>query len=284
MIAMATVDAYGNYTYPTVEGYWRRKSVGNGITYYASGVREGSRISFTFSDIEPVFGQYPYDAEMQVVPSGTCTVSGQFKYLSQADSCVFSAGVGLQDYTVNDDLKEEFLEYVYISDVLLRSPWLNIPRTGATGVSIAVAPSKMIQRIGRNIVRDNMRFQRLNTNPPYNYNKFLWSANSDLHILNPNETIEVSAPDDGNTFTLSSLVFSAAQGQEINSSDSNPDVNKTFGVVQAVQFYDSIATNPMYNTGVFITTGMGTLTQLNQHDNLSGILAPEGATISEMIA
>ena len=117
--------------------------------------------------------------------------------------------------------------------------------------------------------------------PNSNYNEFLWYAQSDLGMLNPEIVYEAMPPDDGNVFLASHLVFSASQGQNIGTGV-NPIENVTYDVLAQYAFLDSTSTNAIYNSDKCIFSGQGAKTYLDSGD-LHGILTSEGNSLTMAI-
>ena len=140
----------------------------------------------------------------------------------------------------------------------------------------------MMQRLYPSGITNNQLYLGLLTYPPHNYNKLLWPALSDLETLNVGETMEDIPPDDGQTFLLSNLMFSAAQGQPLPNGSFNPNIIKQYGVKAQYQMYDSVATDALINSGVCMTTKRGTKTILSQED-MSGIMAPMSSSLTSAI-
>ena len=80
------VDKFGNesYTIKGIEDFWRIKSARERTTFYSSGWREGSRISFKFTKITPEYDILPYENHLNVIPSGSCNVVGEMGYLAHS--------------------------------------------------------------------------------------------------------------------------------------------------------------------------------------------------------
>lgn len=277
-------DTYGNITYDksvTPENYWRSYAVKHGITVTISGYRESSRISFDISNIEVASDVLPYQSYKLVTPSGNCTISGEMGYYAQADNSIFTEGIHLVNATLNDDFAETY-NPSYVSEVLKRVPFFTFPVTVSGNVPVLPAPSVMKQREFISGISENQTYHYFNKQPPYSYNKLLWPALSDLETLNPGETIESIPPGDGNTFDLSSVMFSACQGQPLPNGLANPILIKTYGVQDIFQLYDSVTTDAWINSGFCITSGRGTRVELSQL-NLSGALVPRGSPLTFVI-
>jgi hypothetical protein len=206
-------------------------------------------------------------------------VSGQMGYHSQADSAVFSEGFILQDQTENDLIKENIYNPYYISDVIKGLSNFNSP-SGDFNSPLLSAPSVMKIRGDKSKITRDQTYSGINTYAPYNYNKFLWPAISDLKALNPDETIEAIAPDDGATYTNSTLLISASQGQTLSNGGANPDNRKKYVVQQQFQTYDSVATDSAINPQ-FATSGFGKQVVLQQGEK--GVIVPFGATLTDVI-
>jgi hypothetical protein len=279
---LAIVDTNGNFKYPpsaTVENYWKTYAARNKTRVTVSGWREGSRLSFQFTDISVQYDSVPYQTQKIIIPSGECIVSGEMGYLQQADASVYTAGVILEDKTAYPDNELTSLTPSFYSDVLNRLPWM----TGISGEypnPILKCPSVMIQRKNVGIISGDQQYNKLNNFPPYNYNKLNWSAVSDLEFLNEGESLEAALPNDPTTFNQSQVLFSASQGQNLANGKKNPVINQTYDIVKAYQTYDSIAADALVNSGICLTSNYGAQNRLQQSLDLSGVIAPIGATIS----
>lgn len=280
-IAYRVEDAGGNesYSIKDMDEFYRKKTAKENSLIYYSGWREGSRVSFEFVEMEPVLDSIPYESHTIVIPSGNCVVSGEMGYLGQADSAIFTEGVSLVDETTDDLIKENLYGPRYVSDTLKRVPFFDYP-TGDYEHPVLDAPSMMKQRLVSEIISPEQEYSGINTFSPYNYNKFLWPAYSDLKKLNPTETLEDLPPDDGNTFLNSTMLISASQGQDLSNGTKNPDCRKVYTVRNQYQLYDSVATDALINYGYFITSGYGFQTQLKQPE--SGVIVPRGTTLTEI--
>lgn len=281
---LASFDAYGNPTYPegaTVESYWRNYAIKNRQQVVFSGWREGSRVSFEFLDIVVDYDVPPYQSYQLVSPSGNCTLSGRMGYYGQADNCIFTEGVHLVNATPNDEFSEVYNPQ-FVSDVLTRFTGIGLfswPTGNDETAPVLKAPSVMLQRENQSVIEEGQRYIYLLRQPPYNYNKLLWPALSDLETMNPGETMEAIPPADGMTFPNSTMMFSASQGQLLPNGLSNPDIVKSYYVKDIFQIYDSVATDAYINSGKCITSGRGTSVWLTQPE-LSGALVPEGTPLS----
>jgi hypothetical protein len=276
---LGTEDALGNIIYPstaTVQKYWQDYAIKNNVAITLSGWREGSRLSFTISNVKESFDRIPYNSYRVVIPSGTCVVSGEMGYFGQADNSVFSEGVHLINVTEGDTLKNLY-DPQYVSEVIHRVPIFD----GPSGL-ILLAPSIMKQRQNVSGIVDGQEYDSLLREPPHHYNKTLWPALSDLETLNQGETIEEIPPDDGITFPLSNLMFSASQGQLLPNGSYNPNIVKKYAVKSQYQTYDSIATDALINSGFCLTSRRGTNIYLSQ-DTMSGKLVPLGTSLSMII-
>jgi hypothetical protein len=279
---LAKIDTNGNFIYPTtatVENYWKTYAAKHNTKVTVSGWREGSRISFQFTDISVQYDSIPYQTQKIIIPSGECVISGEMGYLRQADAAVYSAGVILEDHTTYPDNEINTFAPSFCSDVLNRLPWI----TGISGEypnPIMSAPSVMIQRTNVGIISGVEIYNKLNNFPPYDYNKLNWAAVSDLEFNNDGETLEATLPNDPVTFNQSQVLFSASQGQPLANGKNNPIVDQTYDVVYAAQTYDSIATDALVNSGICLTNNYGTQNRLTQSQDLSGVIAPIGSTIS----
>jgi hypothetical protein len=282
---MGHFDKFGNLIYPknaTVENYWKNWAFSNKSGINISGVREGSRISFTFTDIEVLYDVMPYQGEPIITPSGNCIISGEMGYYAQADNSIYTEGALLVDTT--DPIQGDFNEYkpYYLSDVLKRLSFLVIP-SGQVNSPVLPFPSVMEQRQYISGIFTGQTYNKILNYPPDNYNKFIWPALSDLETLNPGETIEKIPPNDSLTFTNSSALFSASQGQALPNGLKNPLIVKQFDVSGQYQFYDSIATDALINSGTCITNNRGSISRINTGE-LTGVLTPENTTISMILA
>lgn len=284
--ALATSDAYGNLIYPsnaTVENYWKRYAIQNQQTITFSGYREGTRVMFEIYDVELKFDKIPYQSYELVVPSGNCILSGEMGYYAQADNCVFTEGFRLINGTPNDALASIY-NPSYVSEVLSRMPAsvFTYPTTISGHAPVLSAPSVMKQRENISGISSDQRYTYLLRAAPYNYNKLLWPALSDLETLNPGETMESIPPGDGNTFSSSTVLFSASQGQGLPNGLSNPDVSKSYYVQDIFQAYDSVATDALINSGICITDNRGFQVALSQNE-LSGALVPVGTPLGLIV-
>jgi len=281
--ALATYDIYGNPTYApttTVEQYWRNYAMTHKTNVTFSGYREGCRVSFEFSEISLNYDVPPYQTYQLVVPSGKCTLSGRMAYYGQADNCLFTEGFHAVNAT-EDDPFADLYNPEYVSDVLTRFTGIGLFTwpTGTHTYPVLKAPSVMKQREEELTISVGQNYVYLLKEAPYNYNKLLWPALSDLETMNPGETLEAIPPGDGNTFTASTVMFSAAQGQGLPNGESNPNIVKSYYIQDIFQIYDSVATDAYINSGYCITSGRGTRVRLSQAD-LSGALVPEGTPLS----
>lgn len=285
--ALATYDVYGNPTYApgiSVESYWRRYAIYNRQNVVFSGWREGSRVSFEFLDIHIDYDTPPYQSYQLVVPSGHCILSGEMGYYGQADNSIFTEGIHLINATTNDEFAELYNPQ-YVSDVLTRFTGIGL-FTWPTGIDetapVLKAPSVMIQRENELVISPDQNYVYLLREPPYNYNKLLWPALSDLETMNPGETLEAIPPGDGMTFPNSTIMFSASQGQDLPNGLSNPNIIKSYYVQDIFQIYDSVATDAYINSGYCITSGRGTSVRLSQPE-LSGALVPNGTPLAFIV-
>jgi hypothetical protein len=269
-------DVAGNesYTIKNVEDFYQRQTALDNSTVYYTGWREGSRISFEFVEMTPEMGPLPYESHKVIIPSGNCIIEGEFGYTGQADRSIFTEGVYLKDETEGDIIREQIYGPDFVSPVLKRVPFFSYP-TGDFEHPILEAPSVFKQRIG-NLVTPENEFSGLNTFSPHNYNKMLWNAKSDLAILNSEETLEQDFIDDGNTFLNSTILISAALGQKLSNGNFNPNTKKYYVVRSQFQMIDSISTDAIINKDVFLTSGYGFQTSLNQPE--SGYICPAGTT------
>lgn len=279
--AYRSMDKYGNdsYSIAGVEDFYRKKTAAENNTVYFSGWREGSRISFEIVKMDPVYDEAPYAGHTIVIPSGNAVISGEMGYLKQADSTIFTEGFELEDVTAVDPIREVLYAPQYVSPVLKRVPYYTYP-TGTYKNPVQEAPSVMKQRVEEQ-VSPEQTYSGLFTEEPYNYNKLLWPALSDLRTLNPEETLEEIPPNDGNTFVNSTMLISAAQGQPLPNGDANPDSRKVYNVRAQYQMYDSVATDALANPQYFLTSGHGRVTQLTQPQ--SGVTVPVGTSLTEVV-
>jgi hypothetical protein len=271
-----------NHTQPNIEEYYRTISEGDINTVYTFSLwREASRISFKFTQLESEFGVFPYESHSQIIPSGNCILSGEMGYYGQADNAIFSEGFYLKDMTVGDKIKENLYGPEYVSPILQRVPYFSYP-SGTFSHPVLEAPSIMRQRRDRFNITYDQEYSGINNEAPYNYNKLLWPALSDLKTLNDEESLEDLPPDDGNTFLNSSLLISAAQGQKLPNGRFNPNTKKLYVVKSQYQTYDSIATDALINYKYFITSGYGFQTSLEQPNE--GKLVPLGSTLTDILS
>jgi|GEM_PF-6428562 len=274
-----SADKYGNITYPrgfNIQTYWQNKVRESQQPMTLSGWREGSRLSIIIKNVNLNFDVVPYQQRQVVIPSGTCIVSGQMGYLAQAESSVFSEGIIVQNITAPDPLTGLY-NPMFVSDVLQR---LSGIISGITGSSLVIsAPSIVEQRAFISGISDDETYVGEMTQPPQNYNKLLWPALSDLEYLNAGETIEQLPTDDGNTYLNSNLIFSASQGQLLPNGTNNPNVNKTYAVINEFQMYDSLSTDALLNSGVCLTTRTGPKNIISQK-TMSGALAPASSSLN----
>jgi hypothetical protein len=270
----------GSYTIKDVQEFYIKKTQSEGNTVWVTGWREGSRVSFEIVEMTPVYDRPPYDSQNVIIPSGNCLLSGEMGYVGQADSAIFSEGFALEDITPNDYIRDNIYGPQYVSDVLRRVPVYTYP-TGDYKHPVVDAPSMMLQRVDTLHITDDQDYSGINIDPSENYNKFLWPALSDLRTLNPEETLEEIPPADGNTFTNSTMLISAAQGQKLPNGRYNPNFKKVYAVREQYQMYDSVATDAFINSGLFMTSKRGTLTHLSQPE--SGYTVPQGTTLTEIV-
>jgi hypothetical protein len=280
---MSSKDSYGNVTYQssdTPENYWRSYAIRSGIPITFSGYREGSRIALEIFDIEFKFDKIDYQSYKLVTPSGNCKLSGEMGYFAQADNTIFSEGVYLKNATYDDILAETY-NPSFVSEVLRRVPssLFQFPVQTKSIEPVLQAPSIMMERLNKSGIFEGQKYSYLLKTAPDNYNKLWWPALSDLETLNPGETIEAIAPGDGNTFTNSTMLFSASQGQELPNGIYNPNISKQYSVQAIFQMYDSTTTDALINSGLCITSGRGPKVVLSQSE-LSGALAARGTPIS----
>jgi hypothetical protein len=227
---LGSVDALGNIRYPasaTVEQYWKTYAKDNFQQVFITGYREGSRISFNVKNFEIQYDEIPYQDYKIVVPSGKCIISGEMGYRGQADRAIFSEGIYLINNTT-DDVLSPLYNPSFVSTILSRLPFFQMP-SGTTNSPVYEAPSVMKQREFQDLT-GVISYSGLLSAPPDNYNKLNWPALSDLETLNAGETMEAIPPDDGNTFTNSTMIFSAAQGQKLPNGKLIPNIRKVFDV------------------------------------------------------
>lgn len=287
--ALSTTDKYGNVSYASgvnTETYWRSYAMKNNQRVHFSGYREGSRISFEILDVEIENDVPPYQAYNLIVPSGACILSGEMGYYAQADNAIFSEGLYLTNTTLNDDFVETY-NPSYVSDVLRRVPsglfQFPVTQSGSGQAPVLIAPSVMKQREYVSGISDGQRYSYLLKQPPYSYNKLLWPALSDLETLNAGETMESIPPGDGETFSNSTMMFSACQGQTLPNGLANPVINKKYGVQNIFQFYDSVTTDALINSSKCLTSGRGVSVELAQNSSLSGALVARGTPLTLVI-
>lgn len=276
---MGEIDAFGNIHYQssdTVEEYWKNYARRNRKNVFVTGWREGSRVSFRIKNLRINYDEIPYQAYRIVIPSGQCTVSGEMGYYSQADQSIFSEGICLVNNTEEDQLKVLF-NPSFVSTVISRVPFFTMP-SGTTQAPVYEAPSVVKQRATLDFPLIQT-YSGLLSEPPDNYNKLLWPALSDLETLNPGETMESIPPDDGNTFSNSTMIFSAAQGQRLSNGKRNPHIIKVFDVKDQYQLYDSVSTDALANPTKCITSGRGQRVRFDPQI-LSGVIAPVGTPLS----
>ena len=287
--ALASYDSNNNIIYGpniTPENYWKLYAIKNHTTVTFSGYREGSRVSFEITNLKLLYDKVPFQVYNLVAPSGTCILSGEMGYYAQADNTVFTEGFYLTNATPNDLLAQSY-NPSYVSDVLklIPSGLFQFPvvysGSGQTA-PVLQAPSVMKQRQNESGISPDQTYYYLFRSPSQNYNKLLWPALSDLETLNPGETMESIAPGDGNTFSNSTMIFSASQGQALPNGLANPKILKTYTVQNIFQTYDSVATVSSLNSGICITSGRGTSVSLNQ-SQMSGALVPVGTPLSLVI-
>ena len=279
----AVKDSDGNLIYgpdDTPENYWKEWAIKNRQKVYFSGYREGSRVSFKISNVQLAYDKVPYQSYNLVVPSGDCFLSGEMGYYAQADNCIFTEGFHLTNATIDDVLAESY-NPSFVSEVLRRVPseLFKFPVTLSGTAPVLQAPSVMKSREFESGIYEGQTYYYFLKEPPYNYNKLLWPALSDLETLNPGETMESIAPGDGQTFTNSTMLFSASQGQPLPNGIANPDISKRYYVQDIFQMYDSVTTDSMLNNGRCLTSGRGTSVLLTQN-NMSGALVPRGSCLS----
>lgn len=280
LTGMGTSDKWGNLTLPTIQQYWKNISLKSGTTIYASGWREGSRISFTFKNVNVEYDNIPYASQNIIIPSGSVTITGSMYYLSQADASIFSEGIELSDGSLNLNLVTGFWAPYYVSEILNTIPFYNQITDTLNSRPILLAPSQQIQRQYIPLIIANETYNLLNTESPYFYNLFYWPSYSDLFVLNPNETIESLPVPDNITFLGSQMTHSASLGQKLSDGTNNPNLSKIYNVTNQYARYDSLSTNASYNTGTFIVKTRGNQVQLKQNENLpSGYLVDQLTSI-----
>ena len=266
--------------------YWKDfVKATNDPSIWVTGVKylDKSRINFKINSIKLTnAGSQPFDAHRELVLTGSCTISGEFGYDSQAESAVFSEGVFLEDHSTNYPLTGFYVPK-FVSDVLLRIP-NNIIQTPES--PILPAPSRCLTRENIPIILEsgNVYVPHL-TQEPYNYNKFIVPALSDLSSMNL-DTEEVGLEkvfaNDGYIYPNSTFLLSAALAQHLGTNYETtlniPNAPQVYYVKQAYQFYDSAVTDAVLNSGYFIKNKPGGKNTLTQLEDSSGILAPEGAS------
>jgi hypothetical protein len=107
-----------------------------------------------------------------------------------------------------------------------------------------------------------------------------WAAVSDLEFNNDGETLEATLPNDPVTFNQSQILFSASQGQPLSNGKNNSIIDMTYDVMKSYGMLDSVATDCLINSGICLTTNYGVQNRLTQSQDLSGVIAPVGSTIS----
>ena len=267
-----------------VRYFWESFLRANSSTPYSiTGYKftDKSRLVFKINSIKvSKVGPQPVDIEKSIIATGGCIISGEFGYHSQAESAVFSEGVFLEDHS-QDSPSTGFYAPSFVSDVLLRVPLRN---SGSATSPIQPAPSKCLTRINvERIQQSGNSYSPLYSQSPHNYNKFIVPAVSDLSILNPQSVdFEAILTDDGNIYSNSTFLLSASVAQHKGTKYEKflniPDASKIYYVEDIRQFYDSLVTDAVYNSGYFMTFGRGRQSQLTQRSDSTGFLAPIGAS------
>lgn len=280
----------GNIKSSGVINYWKKfladpENSGNGIIITGYRYRDKSRTNFKINSVKITkYGSQPVDLDQDITLTGKCIISGEFGYHSQAESAVFTEGIFLKDYSENYQLSD-FYSPNFVSDALLRLPLVD---SGSPISPLESAPSRCLTR--KNISRvkqsGNEYIPHL-TEEPYNYNKFIVPALSDVSYLNDNTQyagFEKAMTDDGFIFPGTALLLNASVAQHKGTAYESfldiPNSPKIYYVQDIKQFYDSSVTDAALNTGYFVTTGRGLKVTLDQNNDLTGFLGPENAKYS----
>lgn len=275
--AVVTYDRYGNKVYtsnhgPTYE-YWKKKNP----SLVFSGIREVSRINIKIIETEAEFDEIPFQNLKNIIPTGTCTLSGVFVYTGQAESAIVSQGIALSGEGISSF--SGLYEPIFVSNVLKRLPTgMQLLPSGSGIYQVLDAPSYMKKRKYFFNISGNDTYINASPSGGLNYNKFIWPAKSDLAMLNPDIVYEAIPPDDGTVFLNSVLSFSASQGQDIGYGV-NPVENMKYMTLSQFMFVDSTSTNSVYNTGKCIIPVVGTTSFLDS-GNLSGVLTAENTPLT----
>jgi hypothetical protein len=243
-----------------------------------------SRINFKINSFSIVSGgPQPLDINRNFILTGKCVVSGEFGYDSQAESAVYTEGLYLQDHSENYPLTGFYVPK-FLSDVMLRIP---SQVSGTPEAPIKAAPSRCLTRanVEHVLVSGNQYVSHLNEDP-YNYNKFIVPAMSDLTVLNiasaPEEVgLEKVLDNDGFIYPNSTFLLSASIAQHLGTSFNDslniPNSPKLYYVQDIKQFYDSSVTDAVINSGYFVSSDRGTQSTLDQNADLSGFWGPANA-------
>jgi hypothetical protein len=243
-----------------------------------------SRINFRVNSFRIISGgPQPLDINRNFKLTGKCVVSGEFGYDSQAESAVYTEGLYLEDHSKNYPLTGFYVPK-FLSDVMLRIP---SQVSGKPESPIEAAPSRCLTRanVAHILVSGNQYVSHLGEDP-YNYNKFIVPAMSDLTILNiasaPEEVgLEKILDNDGFIYPNSTFLLSASVAQHLgtafNDSLNIPNSPKLYYVQDIKQFYDSSVTDAVINSGYFVSSNRGTQSTLDQNADLSGFWGPINA-------
>lgn len=280
----------GEYKSSGVINYWKKvlsMAENTGFKQIITGYRyrDKSRMNFRVNSIViNARGPQPVDFDQQFRLTGQCSISGEFGYHSQAESAVFTEGVFLKDQTPDYPLNE-FYTPSFVSDVLLRLP---LVESGSPTSPIDAAPSRCLTRknISKILPSGNIYIPHL-TSEPYNYNKFIVPAISDLSYLNYDREfvgLEKVLVDDGVIFPNSTFLLSASVSQHTGTQYEDfmeiPNAPKLYYVQDIKQFYDSSVTDAALNPNYFIGSGRGPKVKLEQATDSSGFSAPKDAKYS----
>jgi len=244
-----------------------------------------SRLNFRVNTVSKTnYGPQPVQLNGAFKLVGNCIVSGEFGYHSQAESAVYTEGVFLKDHSNPTDIAEFYLPS-FVSDIMFRSP---LVESGTALSPLESAPSKCVtrQNISQISNAGNVYVSHL-TNAPYNYNKFIVPALSDLSLLNdgkPEVGFEKVLANDGSIFPNATFLLSASVAQHKDTAYDGfvevPNAPKVYYIQDSRQFYDSSVTDAAVNSGYFMDTGRGTKVNLTQVYDASGFLGPIDAKYS----
>jgi hypothetical protein len=286
MTGVRYTDSLGRVRSSGVSQYWKNYINANRSTR-VTGYKylDKSRVNFKINSIRvSKVGAQVLDIDQEIRLTGSCLVSGEFGYHSQAESAVFSEGVFLKDYSENYPLKD-FYSPNFVSDVLLRATLVD---SGSVSSPLEEAPSRCLTRKNVSYISNagNEYIPHLSQDP-YNYNKFIVPALSDLTFLNEGHEdadFEKVLENDGLVFPNSTFLLNASIAQHKDSPYETalniPDSPKIYYVQDIKQFYDSSVTDAVLNSGYFITSGRGPKVILKQGVDSSGFLAPSNAKYS----